>query len=127
VRRYYGYIMAGKSRVLYTGVTGNLQCRVLEHKHDVEPGFTTDYRLHRLVYYETFEHIGDAIRREKEIKGWLRERKLALIESQNRTWEDLSDGWGEPIKAGPSLCPLDQLGTPTIRIRFLFAFLIYCP
>jgi len=103
MRRYYVYIMASKSRVLYTGVTGNLQRRVLEHKHDVLPGFTTDYKIHRLVYYETFEHIGNAIRREKEIKGWLRKRKIVLIESQNRTWEDLCDGWGEPITAGPSL------------------------
>jgi len=102
-RRYYLYIMASKSRVLYTGVTGNLQRRVLEHKHDVEPGFTTHYRIHRLVYYETFHYIGNAIAREKEIKGWLRSKKVALIRSFNPTWEDFSEGWGERIKAGPSL------------------------
>jgi putative endonuclease len=102
-RRYYVYLMASKSRVLYTGVTGNLQRRVLEHKHDTEPGFTTDYRIHRLVYYETFHYVGNAIAREKEIKGWLRSKKVALIRSFNPTWEDLSKGWGETIKAGPSL------------------------
>ncbi len=102
-RRYYVYIMASKSRVLYTGVTGNLQRRVLEHKYDTEPGFTTHYRIHRLVYYETFHYIGNAIAREKEIKGWLRSKKAALIRSFNPTWEDLSEGWGEKIKAGPSL------------------------
>ncbi len=102
-RRYYVYIMASKSRVLYTGVTGNLQRRVLEHKYDTEPGFTTDYRIHRLVYYETFHYIGNAIAREKEIKGWLRSKKVALIRSFNPTWEDLSEGWGKMIKAGPSL------------------------
>jgi putative endonuclease len=100
---YYVYIMASKSRVLYTGVTGNLQRRVLEHKYDAEPGFTTHYRIHRLVYYETFHYIGNAITREKEIKGWLRSKKVALIRSLNPTWEDLSEGWGEMIKAGPSL------------------------
>jgi len=102
-RRYYVYIMASKSRVLYTGVTGNLQRRVLEHKYDTEAGFTTDYRIHRLVYYETFHYIGNAIAREKEIKGWLRSKKVALIRSFNPTWEDLSEGWGESITAGPSL------------------------
>ena len=102
-RRYYVYIMASKSRVLYTGVTGNLQRRVLEHKHDTELGFTTNYRIHRLIYYETFHYIGNAIAREKEIKGWLRSKKVALIRSFNPTWEDLSEGWGETIKAGPSL------------------------
>ena len=100
-RRYYVYIMASKSRVLYTGVTGNFWRRVLEHKLDTEPGFTTHYRIHRLVY-ETFHYVGNAIAREKEIKGWLR-NKNALVRSFNPTWEDLSEGWGERIKAGPSL------------------------
>src|SRR5512146_2460092 len=102
-RRYYMYIMASESRVLYVGVTGNIWRRVLEHKLDNDPGFTTDYRIHRLVYYESFHYIGNAIAREKEIKGWRRSRKIAIVRSFNPTWEDLSEGWGEMIKAGPSL------------------------
>jgi methylglutaconyl-CoA hydratase len=108
--------------VFYTGVTNNLQRRVWEHKHDELPGFTSDYRVHRLVYYETFKYIGNAIAREKHIKGWLRAKKIALIESLNPTWEDLSEHWGKKIellnpeiratrrrKAGPSLRSGDKL------------------
>jgi len=84
MRQFYIYIMASKSRVLYTGVTNNLQRRVWEHKHDDLPGFTSDYRVHRLVYDETFKYIGNAIAQEKHIKGWLRAKKIALIESLNR-------------------------------------------
>jgi putative endonuclease len=68
-RQFYIYIMASKSRVLYTGITNNLQRRVWDHKHDELPGFTRKYRIHRLVYYETFKYVGNAIAREKHIKG----------------------------------------------------------
>jgi methylglutaconyl-CoA hydratase len=93
MRHFYVYIMASKSRVLYTGITDNIYRRTWEHKNDVNPGFTRDYRVHRLVYYETFKYVGNAIAREKRIKGWLRRKKIALIESENRTWEDLSEAW----------------------------------
>jgi methylglutaconyl-CoA hydratase len=63
------------------------------HKNDVNPGFTRDYRVHRLVYYETFKYVDNAITREKSIKGWLRQKKIALIEAENPTWEDLSADW----------------------------------
>jgi putative endonuclease len=69
MRQFYVYIMASKSRVLYTGITNNLQRRVWDHKHDELPGFTRKYRIHRLVYYETFKYVGNAIAREKHIKG----------------------------------------------------------
>jgi putative endonuclease len=95
--------MASKSRVLYTGMTNNIWSRVWDHKNDVNPGFTRDYRVHRLVYYETFQYVGNAIVRGKEIKGWLRRKKSALIEAENPKWEDLSESWFER-KAGPSLC-----------------------
>ena len=85
--------MASKSRVLYTGITNNLRRRVWEHKSNASPGFTSDYRVHRLVYFEVFQHVGNAIAREKEIKGWLRRKKITLIESGNPTWEDLSLNW----------------------------------
>jgi len=100
MRRYYVYIMASKSRVLYIGITNNIYRRSYEHKHDLIPGFTKDYRVHRLVYFESFKYVGNAITREKGIKGWLRKRKIALIESVNPTWEDLSADWYEET-AGP--------------------------
>ena len=98
MRHFYVYIMASKSRVLYTGITNDIQRRTWEHKNDVIPGFTRDYRAHRLVYFESFKYVGNAIAREKHIKGWLRKKKTALIESVNPTWEDLSDGWFENQK-----------------------------
>lgn len=93
MKTYWVYIMASKSLNLYTGVTGNLQRRVLQHRHKLVQGFSAKYNINRLVYYETFGDILAAIRREKQIKGWLRAKKIALIESTNRDWKDLSDGW----------------------------------
>ena len=93
MKNYYVYIMANRTRVLYTGVTNNLERRVYEHKDSITPGFTSKYGLHRLVYHETFSDIRDAIAREKQIKGWLRAKKIALIETANPKWEDLSDEW----------------------------------
>jgi putative endonuclease len=93
MKAYWVYIMASKSLNLYTGVTGNLQRRVLQHRQKLLQGFSARYNINRLVYYETFGDIFAAIRREKQIKGWLRVKKIALIESANRDWKDLSDGW----------------------------------
>ena len=97
MRHFYVYILASKSRVLYVGITNDIRRRVWEHKHNEFPGFTSKYKVHRLVYYETFKYVGNAIAREKSIKGWLRSRKIALIESGNATWEDLSEGWYQEI------------------------------
>ena len=91
MKTYYVYIMANKSRTLYTGVTNNLERRVLQHRRKLVPGFTSRYKINRLVYYETFGDVRAAINRETEIKGWLRARKVALIESANRDWKDLRD------------------------------------
>ena len=93
MRHFYVYILASKSRVLYTGITDNIYRRTWEHKNDANPGFTHDYKIHRLVYYETFKYANNAIAREKSIKGWLRRKKIALIEAENPTWEDLSEEW----------------------------------
>ena len=93
VKQYYVYIMAGKSAVLYTGVTNNLERRVLEHKGKLRVGFTSQYNIDRLVYYEVWPKVRDAIAREKQIKGWLRKKKVALIASKNPEWEDLSAEW----------------------------------
>lgn len=90
---YYVYILSSISKTLYVGVTNNLERRVLEHKQGLVPGFTSKYRVNRLVYFEEGERIDDAIAREKQIKGWLRSKKIALVESQNPEWEDLGGGW----------------------------------
>jgi putative endonuclease len=95
MNEYYVYIMTNKSRTLYTGVTNDLKRRVYEHKHKLVPGFTSKYNITRLVYFEATTDIRAAIAREKQIKGWLRVKKIALIESINPNWEDLSAGWYE--------------------------------
>ena len=89
---FYVYMMASRSHVLYIGVTSHLVCRVAEHKARMEGSFTGRYRVDRLVYCEVFSSILGAIRREKQIKGWTRARKIALIESANPEWDDLSCG-----------------------------------
>ena len=94
-RAYCLYILASRSRVLYTGVTNDLARRVHEHKQGLIPGFTQQYRVTRLVYFEQFGDIGDAIAREKQIKGWVRARKLKLIEERNSAWADLAQNWFE--------------------------------
>ena len=97
-KRYYVYIMASKGRVLYVGVTGFLMPRVLQHKAGGADGFTQRYHVTRLVYYETFQYVNNAIARETQIKKWRREKKVALIEAKNPTWEDLAAEWGKPVK-----------------------------
>ena len=93
MRSYYAYIMASRSRVLYVGFTNDLVRRVVEHKRGLVPGFTSRYHVTRLVYFEQFADVRDAIAREKEIKGWARARKIRLIEARNATWEDLAHRW----------------------------------
>lgn len=89
--------MSNRSKTLYTGVTSSLDRRVWQHKNHVFPGFTAEYKVDRLVYFEQYSDIRTAIAREKEIKGWTRLKKMALIVSMNPTWRDLSDDWGKPI------------------------------
>ena len=87
--------MTNRSQTLYTGVTNNLQRRMYEHKHLLLAGFTSKYQITRLVYFEETFDVYAAIAREKEIKGWLRTKKIALIESMNPDWRDLSEEWQE--------------------------------
>lgn len=84
------YIMANHSRTLYTGVSSDLRKRVGEHKDGSKGGFTSRYKIDKLVYYEEFQDIQDAIAREEQIKGWVRSKKIALIDSFNPEWKDLS-------------------------------------
>ncbi len=96
-KRYHVYIMASAGRVLYVGVTGSLMARVLQHKACEVVGFTKRYSIQRLVYYETFRYVNNAIAREKQIKGLRREKKISLIEAGNPAWEDLALGWGTAV------------------------------
>ncbi|MCG2770870.1 MAG: GIY-YIG nuclease family protein [Desulfobacterales bacterium] len=89
--QYFVYIMTNKSGTLYTGVTNNLERRIYEHKHHLVKGFTSKYKIGKLVYFEETNDINAAISREKQIKGWLRKKKIALIESMNPGWKDLSE------------------------------------
>ena len=95
--RYYVYVMASRTRVLYVGVTNDVYYRALQHKAGEIEGFTKRYKVNRLVYYEPFRDVGKAISREKEIKGWRRAKKLALIETDNPTWIDLAEDWRKQV------------------------------
>ena len=91
---YYVYIMASRSLTLYIGVTGNLRGRVLQHKlHQYPKGFTAKYKTERLVYFEVFGEVGNAIAREKQLKNWRRDKKIALIKTVNPAWADLAEDW----------------------------------
>ena len=95
-KHYYVYIMSNPSRTLYTGMTNGLERRVGEHKRKAVPGFTARYNITRLVYFEVFENVRNAIDREKRIKAWTRAKRVALVESKNPKWDDLSREWGQP-------------------------------
>lgn len=95
MKQYYVYILTNARRMLYTGFTNELERRVLDHKEKRLPGYTSRYNLGWLVYYETTEDVNAAIAREKQIKGWSRAKKIALIESLNPEWKDLSAEWFE--------------------------------
>ncbi len=92
-KEYYVYIITDPSKTLYVGVTNDLERRFFEHKTHMVKGFTARYLIDRLVYYESTDDIGAAIGREKQIKGWRRDRKEALIRSTNPEWRDLAARW----------------------------------
>ncbi len=89
-KHYYVYIMASHSHVIYIGMTNDLRRRVAQHQQKLVEGFTQKYNCAMLVHYESTEDVHSALAREKELKGWRREKKIALIESRNPTWQDLS-------------------------------------
>jgi putative endonuclease len=92
-RWFYVYILTNRSRTLYTGVTGDLKRRVWEHKTGVHEGFTKRYKIDRLVYYEIYKYVNNAIAREKQIKRWSKIKKIRLIVDMNPAWRDLAEGW----------------------------------
>ncbi len=102
VREYYFYMMASYRGALYAGVTNDLTRRVYEHQQKVVEGFTKKYNVTKLVYYEAADRIEAAIEREKQVKGWLRRKKVALIESVNRYWEDLAKEWYDEPHTAPN-------------------------
>jgi putative endonuclease len=127
-KQFFVYIMTNdpKSAVLYTGITGDLRRRVWQHKTNRAPGFTSRHNIHELVYYESFVYPDAAISREKEIKGWRRSKKIALIESMNPRWKDLAKDRQDVYKpdlqqiAARSLAPLEKtrgFGTTPIDSR----------
>lgn len=92
-RSYLTYIVASRSLTLYVGMSGDLIKRVFEHKRKLHEGFSATYNCDRLVWFEKYSEVGDAIAREKQLKRWRREKKIALIAQNNPTWVDLAEEW----------------------------------
>ena len=90
--------MASRSLNLYVGVTRNLRRRVRQHKEHTFDGFTAQYAIERLLYFERYQYVNNAIRREKRLKNGRREKKITLIRSPNPTWIDLAEDWGKPVE-----------------------------
>ena len=96
MKTYHIYLITNKNnKVLYTGITSNLERRIYEHKNKLVEGFTKTYNCTKLVHLEECNNVTDAIAREKQIKGWKRDRKNELVESINPEWNDLSEDWYE--------------------------------
>ncbi len=94
MKKYYVYILTNRNnKVLYTGITNDLKRRMYEHKNKLTKGFTSKYNVNKLLYFEESRNVNSAIFREKQIKGWLRKKKIYLIESINPNWDDLSSNW----------------------------------
>jgi putative endonuclease len=102
-RKFYVYILSSFSKVIYIGITNSLERRLYEHRKGLFEGFTKKYHCHRLMHFEEFDSPIEAISREKELKGWRREKKVHLIETKNPNWDDLAKTWAldGPPKAGP--------------------------
>jgi putative endonuclease len=100
IKNFYVYILASLTRRLYVGVTNSIDRRIFEHKNKLVEGFTSKYNINRLVYFERFDNATMAIGREKQLKGWRREKKIELINSINPAWKDLSADWYREDKVG---------------------------
>jgi putative endonuclease len=97
-RVYYTYIVASRSHNFYVGVTSGIAVRLRQHKEGRFEGYSKRYNCNRLVWFEKHSYVQNAIAREKQLKGWSRAKKIALIEQENPAWVDLSEGWGLPMK-----------------------------
>lgn len=103
IEKAWVYILASDRGVLYIGVTSNLYRRVLDHRSGIRSGFATKYKCHRLIYFEEYTYMTSAIAREKELKGWRRSKKIALVKQKNEYFRDLAEGWGKPLPEFTSL------------------------
>ena len=113
---YYVYILTNTyNTVLYIGVTNNLERRLYEHKNKLVDGFTKKYNLHKLVYFDTTTDVRSAIEREKQLKGWARAKKNALIESINPDWTDLSEDWYRLYQHSPTPVILRRAATKNLQ------------
>ena len=104
-KTYWVYIMTNRSGTLYIGLTGNLARCVCEHRHRLIPGFTSRYRIDRLIHAEPYADLRDAIARKKQLKGWRRDRKLAVIAQENPDWRDLGEEWFGPVEGHHAAVP----------------------
>jgi putative endonuclease len=103
-KRYWVYIVCSRSGTLYIGMTNSIERRIWEHKSGEFEGFASKYHCDRLVYFESFDDVRKAIDREKQLKGWRRAKKIALIEAPNPRWQDLAEKWGAQMAfAGESI------------------------
>jgi putative endonuclease len=93
MKTFHVYVMGSKTGTLYVGVTSDIKKRVYEHKNHLIPAFTDKYNIDRLLYFEKIRDASSAINREKQIKAWKREKNVALIDSINSAWNDLSEDW----------------------------------
>ena len=94
MKEYYIYILTNwNNKVMYIGVTGDLQRRLHEHRNEMADGFTKRYHIHKLVYFEQTTDVHAALEREKQLKGWKRDKKNQLVEEMNPEWNDLSAAW----------------------------------
>lgn len=97
-KMYYTYIVASRSHNFYIGFTSGIEVRATQHKEGRCEGYSKQYNCNRLVWFERHPFVHDAIAREKQLKGWSRAKKIALIERDNPAWVDLSEEWGKPMK-----------------------------
>ena len=109
-RPHFVYIMSSKAKVLYVGMTNNLARRIYEHKNKMNIGFTAKYNVNSLVYFEETEDEVKAMKREKQLKGWLRKKKIKLIETTNPNWDDLSNPWMDSILGKTGMDANEHLG-----------------
>ena len=115
---YWAYIMASATGTLYIGMTNDLYVRVRQHKAGEIEGFSKRYHCTRLVYYESYDWVQSAIGREKQLKGWKRSRKIALIESKNPRWMDLAESWGrEFLVRGQSIKEAEEQLAKRIKLQ----------
>ena len=102
---YWVYILSNRSHTLYVGMTNNLHARVTQHREQTPGTHAAKYKIHRLVYFEHYQYVNNAIAREKELKHWTRAQKIALIESTNPTWEELMPDEPEILTATQTQIP----------------------